>query len=69
MIIFVILVFAGSGIISACIMKSALKQKKSCACKDCRSCGSDGLCYHSNPIVDENHMCISYTAYARTRED
>lgn len=59
LIVFGILVFAGSGLLSVCILKSVLKQKKSCACKDCWH-QYNGLCYACNPMVDENKKCISF---------
>lgn len=51
---------AVGGLIAMASFKAAMRQRKACACKKCWHQGNDGLCWHRNPVVDENHVCISY---------
>lgn len=68
LIIFGILIFSSSGIISVCILKSALKQKKSCSCGKCWH-QNNGTCYHPSPMVDQYRKCISYREAGKPEGD
>lgn len=65
-IILAVVIYVIGIIIATMIMRGAFKQRKPCACVDCKYQGTDGFCFHRCPCVDSNKQCSSYEKYNRT---